>query len=458
MRLLGLLLIFLILYPINLQKTRVSTPAEQCVFVHNITEIDKVTYQTIKRIEHCIYLDILNRNKKDVEANGAQELINPPDFDALPISIEDFNVYSVDMSPKSTNQFNIVAEIQVSWNDSRLVWREDEWKVKNFILHDNHDIWAPHFYDTLLCGRNDDCLSKMNDVSIRHDGIATGRLTFKSPSICSIDFYRYPEETNDCCIVLSPNNTFLLTYHYEINTKKKDTIDKKVLVLSPLNGTGQFGKIYEGSSWNVQSKRIDVVGTGRSNDESLRLCITAQKKMTTLSVALELPVTVAALLVLVAPLFGDLKSQVYIKLIALCIQTICFLFLCSIAPEDGFQGMKPKIYKYYEFLFYLTFFNILVGLCFLAAFRIPKKYPPSHNCLLVSKMINKIMSCGESDPTDSYERQFNEFPDGSLPPQITATDAPSYKKDWAQVYLAGNYAFSFFSFILFALAYAYQKF
>jgi hypothetical protein len=46
---------------------------------------------------------------------------------------------------------------------------------------------------------------------------------------------------------------------------------------------------------------------------------------------------------LVSPLFGDLRTQAFVKLLTLTLQTMCFLFLCSIAPDNGFGGSKPKI-------------------------------------------------------------------------------------------------------------------
>jgi len=48
-------------------------------------------------------------------------------------------------------------------------------------------------------------------------------------------------------------------------------------------------------------------------------------------------------LTLVSPLFGDLRTQALVKCLTLLLQTICFLFLCSIAPASGFGGSKPKL-------------------------------------------------------------------------------------------------------------------
>jgi len=96
--------------------------------------------------------------------------------------------------------------------------------------------------------------------------------------------------------------------------------------------------------------------------EDLSLCVQAKKEMGTLRIALRIPVTIATLLMLVSPLFGDLRTQAFVKLLTLLLQTICFLFLCSIAPPSGFGGIKPKVYTFYEFMFSLTFLSILV--CF----------------------------------------------------------------------------------------------
>lgn len=66
------------------------------------------------------------------------------------------------------------------------------------------------------------------------------------------------------------------------------------------------------------------------------------------------------MLMLAAPLFGDLKAQIYVKLFTLTLQTICFLFLCSIAPETGFGKMKPKICKLnYFIVLFLSFYDLL---------------------------------------------------------------------------------------------------
>lgn len=90
---------------------------------------------------------------------------------------------------------------------------------------------------------------------------------------------------------------------------------------------------------------MDVVKIFGYRTQRLRLCVHAKKEMSTLKIALRIPVTIATMLMLVSPLFGDLRTQSFVKLFTLTLQTICFLFLCSIAPVNGFGGTKPKICK-----------------------------------------------------------------------------------------------------------------
>lgn len=91
---------------------------------------------------------------------------------------------------------------------------------------------------------------------------------------------------------------------------------------------------------------IDVATLGERRSEFLRLCVAAKKEMSTLRMALRIPVTMATMLMLVSPLFGELRAQALLKLFTLTLQTICFLFLCSIAPENGFAGVKPKLCEF----------------------------------------------------------------------------------------------------------------
>jgi hypothetical protein len=151
-------------------------------------------------------------------------------------------------------------------------------------------------------------------------------------------------------------------------------------------GRPKPGKFHPNCSKHIPHllKGIEPVRIEGHRGEHLRLCLQAKKEMGTLRIALRIPVTIATLsppdpfikfisinfsLMLVSPLFGDLRAQAFVKLLTLLLQTICFLFLCSIAPSGGFGGSKPKLYTFYEFMFSLTFLSILVCLPFFHFFN-----------------------------------------------------------------------------------------
>jgi len=164
----------------------------------------------------------------------------------------------------------------------------------------------------------------------------------------------------------------------------------------------------ETSIWTVEDRTVEVVKIAGLRSEFLQLCVHARKEMRTLKIALRIPVTIATMLMLVSPLFGDLRTQCFVKLFILTLQTMCFLFLCSIAPEGGFGGSKPKLYTFYEFLFFLTFLSILVTLTCLALCRLRRSVPASHNIYLTAKVINHFLCCVEPDPAASYQRHMED--------------------------------------------------
>lgn len=192
----------------------------------------------------------------------------------------------------------------------------------------------------------------------------------------------------------------------------------------------------------------------------MRLCVHARKEMSTLKVALRIPVTIATMLMLVSPLFGDLKTQSFVKLFTLTLQTICFLFLCSIAPENGFAGTKPKICKsqsclllrfldtFYEFLFFLSFLSVVVTLVALGLSRLKRNVPPSHTLYLAAKLVNRYVCCVEPETSTSYQRYIDDTcTEGGR--QTSSTDAPDYTTEWRHIYIAFNNLFSGLSFTLF---------
>ncbi|ETN80143.1 hypothetical protein NECAME_09379, partial [Necator americanus] len=174
----------------------------------------------------------------------------------------------------------------------------------------------------------------------------------------------------------------------------------------------------EHSAWVVDEHTAEITHlAGISSLEVLKVCVHAEKKMSTIRMALKIPVTIATLIMLVnrvvcciepdqatayqryledtdnqrtsnevSPLFGDLRTQVYIKLFILSLQTVCFIYLCSIAPPNGFAGIRPKLYTYYELIFVMSSISLLMTLVCVALSRVKRTIAPTHRFYLAAKL------------------------------------------------------------------------
>ncbi|VDO70024.1 unnamed protein product [Onchocerca flexuosa] len=169
--------------------------------------------------------------------------------------------------------------------------------------------------------------------------------SFRYPAFCNINYYRYPEEENDCCLFFSIDDfNFNQKIHFEVKAESKTAVSQIVKMekisdelISPTD---------EYSAWMLEHRTVAITKVGGPDFEFLHVCIHARKQMSTLRIALRLPISITTMLMLLSPLFGHLITQIYVKLFTFSLQTISFIFLCSIAPENGFGRTKPKICKF----------------------------------------------------------------------------------------------------------------
>uniref|UniRef100_A0A0N5A3L2 Neur_chan_LBD domain-containing protein n=1 Tax=Parastrongyloides trichosuri TaxID=131310 RepID=A0A0N5A3L2_PARTI len=423
--------------------------SEDCSWRHNLTDIEHVSGRTVEVLENCLYYYLIQKNMESSGTHFESILNSPPEDSVVTITIDHFVIHSVEASKKSMNQFYIHGDLFLKWNDSRFVWDTNEWKIEEFALHDTHHVWTPTFIDETFCSTGFDCITKILDVEIESTGIISARLSFRLPSFCSTNYNDYPEESNDCCIFLSIIESDK-SFFFDIQTKKKAPVTKNVVLSVGNDFMINNHEMKEISSWFVEDRKIDVVKVGGLRSQFLRVCIHAYKKMPTLKMALRIPISIATMLMLMAPMFGDLKTQAYVKLITLCLQTICFLYLCSIAPETGFGGKKPKIYSFYEFLVGLSFLNILFTLFSLAMSRIRRNVPPTHNLYLVAKLINRYMCCTEPEPSMNYTRQIDEVMDRGQNAILTP-DTNDYRMQWSHIWVALNHVMAALTMCIFII-------
>ncbi|KAI6183998.1 Neurotransmitter-gated ion-channel ligand-binding domain-containing protein [Aphelenchoides bicaudatus] len=421
-----------------------------CEMRHNLTNSDLLTVKQLDVLENCLYYHLAQLQPTHFE------LINEPPWAwPLKIRVDHYAIQQVDMVQKTSSQFNIRGDLYISWNDTRLEWNATEWGMTEFALHDNHHIWTPSFNEDTSCSSYDACISKISDVEITSEGTITAKYSFRFPSFCSIDYYQYPQETNDCCLMLSASE-IERNIKFELQTKERMTIDNKAVAITVVESSGgsKTVKNVEASVWSITDRTIDVVKVDGFRTEIIRLCVHARKSMPTLRIALRIPATIATLLMLTAPLFGDLRIQSFVKLGTLFLQTICFLFTVSVAPDGGFGNTKPKLYTFYEFTFFLTFCSIMITLITLSLCRINRTVPPTHVVFLTSKLINRFFCCIEPE-SNSYQRHLEDGFDSNRGANGTAT-VVDYTHEWRQVYIAVNNLFSGLSFFIFCFAIIFE--
>uniref|UniRef100_A0AC35GT71 Neurotransmitter-gated ion-channel ligand-binding domain-containing protein n=1 Tax=Panagrolaimus sp. PS1159 TaxID=55785 RepID=A0AC35GT71_9BILA len=440
-----------IIDPVKLGSA-ISPHGPDCSWRHNITDEDLLTAEKQDVLESCLYYYLV---EKDIKESGDSYKIwlKAPWEYPLKININSIVIQQVDSIDKKAAQFNIHGEFLFSWKDDRLEWNSTEWKMDSFFLHDTHHIWTPLFTDESSCTTLDGCISKVTDVEVHSDGKIEARLIFRYPSYCAANYYNYPEETNDCCLFLSIAETERnVEYVIGVGARGKDKVNKQVAITDVQKEKDMtILTNVETSAWTVLDRTIDTVKISGYRTNFIKICIHAKKDMNTLRVALRIPTTIATLLMLAAPLFGDLRTQSFVKLTTLLLQTICFLFLCSIAPENGFGGHKPKIYSFYEFLFVNSAISIIITLIALALCRVKRNVPPSHNLFLTAKLINRFLCCVEPDPTTAYTRYLDDRENGGIDqPQRSATDPSSdYTTEWRHLYIAANNLLSGINFTIF---------
>jgi len=322
----------------------------------------------------------------------------------------------------------VFGDLFLSWEDSRLIWDAKEWNVDHFQVRDRHKIWLPAISDETSCSLVVGCFSRMREVEVTNKGMVSARLNFRYPSHCIVDSARFPDEENDCCMSLIAED-----YPTVLNLagKAQSILNQPVSAASvdPLSGSLIPG---EHSGWTATTQTIT-----RPKNAILRVCIHGQRRKPTLRFALHVPVTIATVVMLMAPLLGDLRTHCFVKLGTLALQTICFIFLCSITPPQGFGGYKPKIYSFYECVFLLALLSTVVSLVTMALYRMRRTVPPSHGMYLFAKLINRVMCCIEPDPTTSY-RQFDDDRDSARLPQTNAIQPPDHTMEWRHIYMAVN--------------------
>ncbi|VBB25636.1 unnamed protein product [Acanthocheilonema viteae] len=418
--------------------TSATLTAVDCMHRYNISDLSSDDFSY--KLEDCIYYLLASRARARYGDSRLLYMKEPTQKDDIfTIIISHVAVRRVELAQKLSSQFTIYGDLYVSWEDERLEWDEKEWQLDEYTLHDTHHIWKPKINDEYYlrqCSTVQGCYTTIQEIDIFSSGKVVALYSFRYPAFCNVNYYRYPEEENDCCLFFSIDGfNFNRRVHFEVKTDSKTTVSQIVKMERIPNGL--INPTDEHSAWMLEHRTVAIAKISHSNFELLHVCIHARKQMSTLRIALRLPVSITTMLMLASPLFGHLTTQIYIKLFAFLLQTISFIFLCSIAPEND---------TFFEMVIVLTLISTMINMIAIALSRVKRTIPPRHNIYLASKVINRLVCCIEPDPTASYFRHLNDHS------QTNFENAQSdYTIEWRHIYIAFNNLFSALALIFFII-------
>ncbi|KAK6103784.1 putative integral membrane protein [Brugia pahangi] len=377
--------LILVLLLSRLRYTGAFTTVD-CMHRYNVSDLS--SNDLSDKLEDCIYYFLVGRAKAKYGDIRLLYLEEPTPKD---------DIFTIIISHVA------VRRVELSWEDERLKWDKKEWQLDEYTLHDAHHIWKPTINDEYYLG--------------------------------------YPEEENDCCLFFSLGDlNSNRKVHFELKAESKATISQVVKMERMANGL--INPTDEHSAWMLEHRTVAITKMSGSNFELLHVCIHARKQMSTLRIALRLPVSITTMLMLASPLFGHLTTQIYVKLFAFSLQTVSFIFLCSISPEND---------TFFETIVVLTVISIMVNMIAIALSRVRRTIPPRHNFYLASKVINHLICCIEPDPTASYFRHLDDYTQTNF-----ENSQPDYTTEWRHIYIASNNLFSAFALIAFIIVAVFE--
>ncbi|CAD6193992.1 unnamed protein product [Caenorhabditis auriculariae] len=410
-----------------------------CKYAVNLTKTGVPTED-----EDCIYYYLLTREQAKIGQKDALTAFPPPGKE-IAITIENVVIRYVQLSGSSNYQFDILGDIFFNWHDDRLKWdsseedgeEKNEWhNVEHFYLFNSQGIWSPHLIDHTLCMNQESCQYSLDDVDVTSSGLVYARLQFRYSASCAVDYKKFPEEHDTCCIFFTAFEP-ARKVKFEVEARQKEAVVRPVYAQRMYNREMRLeALVRDHSPWVVTERSVSVAPLEIESLEALQVCVVAQKQMSTVRLALTLPVTLATFVMLASPLFGDLRMQLFVKMFTLLLQTICFLYLCSITPPNDLL---------YEFIFTMSFISIMITLMSMAFSRVRRNVPPSHRVYLVAKLINRVICCIEPERVDAYQR----YVDAET--EQRTTSEVDYTQDWRHIYLAINNMFSGMTFSCFLI-------
>ncbi|CAJ0564195.1 unnamed protein product, partial [Mesorhabditis spiculigera] len=376
-----------------------------CKWRDNVTSVDEIAHHKYQVLEDCLYYK-LSRDADKLQSKGNALMLLPPTVAAgetLDLEIMDVQLRQMWIN-EVFKEMNMNGYINLSWKDRRLRWDLGDYKTDNINIKSFGKIWVPDInsvnYQTASSTSD---YTSYQGINAKYTGNITARLEFRMQAECQVDYSDFPNDVKHCCFNLRSS-----LYKYYI---------KYFLI-----GSEQLNVDNLRTNWHIADSWIKKTNQdGDIKAEQLEVCVTARRKSSTLSIELLVPVTVSALLLIIAPFFGKFKEQIHVKMFSLLIQFLSFQLLVNKTPQVGFGEHVPKIYVFYAFTLSMTIISLIITVIIAAIARVPRKLPPAHRYTLLANVLNANICCGMEET-----------------PVTDGTSTKDTAADWLQIHVAVN--------------------
>jgi hypothetical protein len=403
----------------SLIRAQLPFPDPTCSWVSNLTDVQDLPQHRYMILEDCLYYNLSQEADSTVGKGNALVLLPPTKEIGDKIQ---FNIHKVTVRQVWLNELwkdmTINGYIQVSWNDYRLKWNSQKWKLDTLTIKSYGHLWVPDInserYQTATQSSD---FTMYHNLQAKNNGTVSATFEYRMQAVCDTDFENYPQDVNSCCFNL------------------KSYLFEKLMEFKVWQRDGRVDPDLAQTNWDLRDITADTLikDTGSTKTQSLRVCLKAARQSSTLKIELTVPMVVSAVLVLIAPLFGTMQSQVYVKLFALLLQFLCFQFLVTRTPLAGLGDATPKLYRFYEFTLAMTLASLIITLVAGAISHMERSMPPSHRLVLMATAFNNHLCCGGVRW---------EYPNGSSggdnPNQQAGKPAVDYRRDWREIFIAVN--------------------
>ncbi|GMR33231.1 hypothetical protein PMAYCL1PPCAC_03426, partial [Pristionchus mayeri] len=378
-----------------------------------IADVELLAQHEYAALERCLYYYLAGEAAKSAAHTGIPHPIAAlaPNFNSRePVLI---NFHQVVLQHFELNEFlrdiSIHGYIEIGWKDARLAWNSEQWKADTLRVQAASHIWVPVFtqqnYDTAL--RNGDGF-ELRRIETSSRGNVSAILAFSLRTFCDdTDFANYPDDTYKCCFSLEA----------QMNQEVIDfTTDNLPVFTDP--------KYFREYGWKV-SGTVPKVVQDPAQEPEVGFCINLTRASSSVKIELTVPLIACALLFLLSPFFGTIRTQIFFKLFIVCMQLLTLLLFSNrIAAHLGSAQSTPRLLRFLEFAIIINVLSVAASVFLYACGRIRRTLPPWALLIKISSIVNNVVCVLHASPDEEEAMEKGNAAGGN------------FQKDWTAAFTA----------------------